>query len=212
MEVHLLLSKRLYQETQVAHEQVENLPFVIALRNEKLTQKEYTQHLADLRVVYESLEKGMLENINLPTIKALYDENLCRTNALEQDLRSFSALDLKPTMAAKDYVNHLNELSKSHPNLLIAHAYVRYLGDLSGGRMIKTTIEKLFPGEHTAFYNFDDLLGPNAMGAKFVEYKNKWKDQLDVQEFTDNDKLAMVEEAKKAFEFTGRMFNSVVQP
>lgn len=205
----LPLSKRLYQETKVLHEQLESRSFVLALRDQKLAEKDYIQHLADLKLVYETLEQGMRENKNIPPIKVLFDEKLCRTSALEKDLRSFHALDTKPTASARQYAEHLKELAATKPILLLAHAYVRYLGDLSGGRMIKKSVEQLFPGEHTAFYDFDDLLGQNAIGAKFVEYKNKWKDHLDTQEFTDNDKMALENEAKMGFEFAGRMFSEL---
>ena len=204
---NLPLSKRLYEETKSAHEQVESMAFVVALRDLKLSQNEYIQYLADLKYIYATLEEGMRSNLNTPAIKILYDDKLCRKKNLEADLQSFQALGCPPSNAAQDYVKHLNNLSKHSPILLIAHAYVRYMGDLSGGRMIKKFVEQLFPGDHTDFYNFDEeLLGPNAIGAKFVEYKNVWKGRLDGLNFTDHEQQSLIEEAKKGFEYAGRMF------
>lgn len=204
----LLLSKRLYEETKSAHEQVESMSFILSLRDQKLLEKEYVQYLADLKVVYEALEECMRSNLDIPSIKVLYDDKLCRKKSLETDLKSFQAEGCHPTEAAMDYVRHLKDLAKKTPFLLLAHAYVRYMGDLSGGRMMKKFVEQLFPGEHTAFYNFDDLLGVNALGAKFVEYKNAWKNQLDSLNFTDSEKLALINEAKTGFEYAGRMFKA----
>lgn len=204
------LSKRLYEETKSVHEQIESVAFVLALRDLTLSQNEYVQYLADLKFVYECLEEGMRVNLGTPTIKALYDEKLCRTKMLEADLKSFQAESCRPTDAAKDYIRHLKELSKNAPILLLAHAYVRYMGDLSGGRMMKKFVETLFPGEHTAFYNFDELLGSNALGAKYVEYKNDWKGRLDKFNFSDKEKLDLIEEARKGFEYAGRMLGSYI--
>lgn len=203
--INLPLSKRLYEETKSVHEQVESMDFVVALRNQKLTQSRYVQYLADLKVVYEALENGLRLNAENPVIKEIYNEKLNRTNSLVQDLKSFAAEDIKPTAAAIDYANYLQDLSKRIPLLLVAHAYVRYLGDLSGGRMLKKFVDQIFPGEHTSFYNFEDLLGPNPNGVKFVEYKNEWKERVDSLELTDNDKIALINEAKKSFELVGRL-------
>jgi heme oxygenase (biliverdin-producing, ferredoxin) len=202
------LSKRLYEETKSVHEQIESMDFILALRNLKLSQKEYAQYLADLKVIYEALENGLEDNQELPAIKAVYDPKINRVQKLEADLRSFESENLKPTEAAKEYAEHLQNLSKQAPAYLLAHAYVRYLGDLSGGRMMKKYIEQLFPGEHTAFYNFDELLGDNAIGAKYVDYKNAWKRNLDHLNFTENEKASLVEEAKKGFIYAGNLFNS----
>lgn len=58
---------------------------------------------------------------------------------------------LTPTQAEATviYVRRLLALSRSDvpgaPDLLLSHAYVRYLGDLSGGQHIRRRVEKLFP-------------------------------------------------------------------
>lgn len=96
------------------------------------------------------------------------------------------------------------------PILLIAHAYVRYLGDLSGGRMLQKYVNQSYPGGHDHFYRFDELLGPEAIGAKVVEFKNLWKSKLDVLPFSEAEMAKLMEEAKKAFEFAGRMMEELI--
>ncbi|KAG6880674.1 hypothetical protein C0992_003057, partial [Termitomyces sp. T32_za158] len=47
--------------------------------------------------------------------------------------------------ALKAYVDRVQALAKApDPSPLLAHSYVRYLGDLSGGQMIRRTIAKAY--------------------------------------------------------------------
>ena len=50
-------------------------------------------------------------------------------------------------------------LAESQPELLAAHSYVRYLGDLSGGQILARIVRESMafrPGQGTAFYAFGD--------------------------------------------------------
>ena len=44
----------------------------------------------------------------------------------------------------KTYVNRIQTISESKPELLVAHAYTRYLGDLSGGQILKKYCSKSY--------------------------------------------------------------------
>jgi len=62
-----------------------------------------------------------------------------------------------------EYTTHLQALSDSaDPSLLLAHAYVRYVGDLSGGQVIRRHVAKAYgtdvaSGEGVRFYDFKSL-------------------------------------------------------
>jgi len=67
----------------------------------------------------------------------VYDPSLNRAASLEQDLEFFAGKEWKAipvVQSAADYADHLTALGQSMPRGLVAHAYVRYLGDLSGGQ------------------------------------------------------------------------------
>lgn len=73
----------------------------------------------------------------------------------------------------EEYVSRLNTLAVSpDPAPLLAHAYVRYLGDLSGGQQIKLRVKKAYSleeddGQGISFYEFGKLggeSGPATMG------------------------------------------------
>lgn len=69
--------------------------------------------------------------------------------------------DIPPALNA--YVDRVQALAKaSDPSPLLAHAYVRYLGDLSGGQTIRRTIGKAYgldeaSGAGLSFYAFKEL-------------------------------------------------------
>merc|ERR1712136_376582 len=62
-----------------------------------------------------------------------------------------------PSQCAKIYVDRLISIAKQDPVLLLAHAYTRYLGDLSGGQILARAAAKAFDlpsGRGSAFYHF----------------------------------------------------------
>ena len=65
--------------------------------------------------------------------------------------------------ALSRYVGRIQELAASpDPSRLLAHAYVRYMGDLSGGQFIRRRIAKAYAledGAGLSFYEFRPLAG-----------------------------------------------------
>lgn len=68
---------------------------------------------------------------------------------------------LLPSKDLTGFTSHLRQLGSSSPALLLSHAYVRYLGDLSGGQFIALKIRRLYnlevseKGTGLMFYEFD---------------------------------------------------------
>lgn len=65
----------------------------------------------------------------------------------------------KPAPALSNFLTHIHDLSTAPDQapLLLAHAYVRYLGDLSGGQIIGGRIKRAYSlkdKDGTAFYDF----------------------------------------------------------
>ena len=88
-----------------------------------------------------------------------------RVNQNMLDAR-FRALKPQPEPAFEDqispatqlYVDRINYLAQNDPDLLVAHAYVRYMGDLNGGQVLSRSIARTYnldteDGIH--FYKFD---------------------------------------------------------
>ena len=67
-----------------------------------------------------------------------------------------------PPQPLSAYTSRLQHLADREPAALLAHAYVRYLGDLSGGQFIKRRIAKAYDLEDSrglSFYDFKQLGG-----------------------------------------------------
>jgi len=49
------------------------------------------------------------------------------------------------------------DVSDDWPAGFVAHHYVRYLGDLSGGQILRRSLERAYPNAPTAFYTFERI-------------------------------------------------------
>ena len=91
------------------------------------------------------------------------DPALFRQASLADDLTALHGpgwlerFSLKP--ATQAYIARLQDLGTAQPALLVAHAYVRYLGDLSGGQMLRQIVARsygLTTDVGSRFYGFGD--------------------------------------------------------
>lgn len=76
-----------------------------------------------------------------------------------------------------DYIHQIEELSYSNdPSALLAHSYVRYLGDLSGGQILRYTVAKAYNLDETtgtgiSYYSFKELRSSKAISHDQGEIK-----------------------------------------
>src|SRR4029077_19037970 len=127
----------------------------------------YVGLIRALHPVYVALEAAMGAHKDDAVVGMVYDPALNRAASLEQDLEFFAGKDWKsiPVVnSASDYADHLTALGKTKPRGLVAHAYVRYLGDVSGGQMMGRSVAKTYEAGDagTNFYNFRDVGDVNA--------------------------------------------------
>ena len=177
------ISSLLREGTSRAHVEAEHSTGAIALLKGRLPLEEYVRWLVILWRVYSALELGLDEWRDNEVLAGTYDPGvLGRAPALAEDITYLSTLlpaspdslpDLdespfplrpstrpiftSPPAPLQAYIARLESLSQSQPHLLLAHAYVRYLGDLSGGQYIGTRIRDAYslPGaDGLQFYQF----------------------------------------------------------
>ena len=132
-----------------------------------------------------------------------------RVNALERDLRYYYGPMWRdkqiPSEACNTYCYRINEIAEKDPYLLIAHHYTRYIGDLSGGQILKGIASKALDnpvGEGLHFYDFPE-----------IEDAKAWKDGyrlcLDNMDLNEQQKNAIITEANYAFRLNMYIFDEI---
>jgi heme oxygenase len=160
------LAERLRTETRELHAAAERSRFMSQLLRGRMTRASYGALLRNLHPIYATLEPAMTRYRDHPSIAPLYLPPLWREPALADDLvaRHGSAwadgFALQP--AAQSYVDRLRQLDAGHAELLVAHAYVRYLGDLSGGQVLRRIVADSLPMAGNAGMSFYDFGKPEA--------------------------------------------------
>lgn len=203
------LAGRLRAETQNLHTQVERSPFMAALVKGRLGLQAYSLLLRNLHPLYAELEAGLVTHAAQPAVAPLVFPRLFRTQAIAHDLQTIwgSNWDTSlPVLApAARYQGRLRDLALNQPALLGAHAYVRYLGDLSGGQLLSGIVSRslqLPPGQGLSFFNFGDA-------AQVASLASAFRAGLDSVGADAGVAQALVDEAKNAFALHGELFEAL---
>mmetsp|Transcript_16547 Transcript_16547/g.44603 ORF Transcript_16547/g.44603 Transcript_16547/m.44603 type:complete len:299 (-) Transcript_16547:129-1025(-) len=149
--------------TRKSHSVAENTAFVTGFFRGIATRDAFSQLVAGLYFVYAAME-AEFDASEDPRVKALDFPDLRRTAALEEDMRFYFGDQFKatvrPSPATALYVARVREVARSRPELLVAHMYTRYLGDLFGGQMMGGMARRslgLSEDEGLRFYTFDAI-------------------------------------------------------
>lgn len=168
------LADRLKAETRSLHLAAERSAFMAALMRGEVDRPAYCALLRNLAALYAALEPALARHAAHPLLAPVHAPALFRGAALARDLALLHgaawADELPLLPATQAYVARLRELDAGEPGLLLAHAYVRYLGDLSGGQMLRRVVARnpaLGGGQGVAFYDFGDPLATRALTASF---------------------------------------------
>lgn len=203
------LAARLKAATRSLHTLAERSGVMAELVQGRLSLPGYCALLRNLRAIYEALEAGLDEH---PGDARLWRPELRRLPALEQDLDRLHVGDWRAdaplTPAALAYVQRLTELAATAPGLLLAHAYLRYLGDLHGGQILARLIQRQFGLQAaerpsgTAFYAFGEP-------ARVEQLKREFREGLDALPLRPGDADAFVAEACEAFRLHQQLFEEL---
>ncbi|KAF6755793.1 heme oxygenase 1 [Ephemerocybe angulata] len=239
------LATLLREGTKQAHTDAETSQGAKLLLGGKLPKDEYVRFLMTLWYVYDAIERALDRHAAYPTLEPTYNPTLlARAPALAADIsylldvpadkwqshpmhKDLCTPSLPSSLQA--YVSRLDALADSaDPSPLLAHSYVRYLGDLSGGQSIKRIIAKAYgldaglagAGEldggsesGVSFYIFKELrsAGPASIG-EMKRIKDWFRDGMNVAGercASGEAKLAIVEEASNAFRLNMGLFSSI---
>lgn len=211
------LPERLRLETRSLHAATERTGAMAALLAGRLPRADYLAMLRNLHAIYAALEAALRAHAGTVAVAALQAGSLGRAAPLAEDLATLHgprwADELPLTGAALDYVARLDALqaaaAPAAAPALVAHAYVRYLGDLHGGQVLQRLV-----GRH---YGLSDELG--APGTRFYDFgstpevlalRQQLRAALGSLPFDGDEQDAVVAEACWAFEQHQRLFTELL--
>lgn len=196
------LSTRLREGTQHSHTAAENTAFMKCFLKGIVEREPFRKLLANLYLVYSTLEEELQRYQNDPVIGRMYFPELNRKANLEKDLAYYYGDNwrdqITPLNAGLVYVNRLREIANTDPALLVAHSYVRYMGDLSGGQSLKNIVRSAMNlplDQGTALHEFEQIPTVEARRA----FKERYRQALDSLPIDEATMERIVEEANYAF-------------
>jgi heme oxygenase len=200
------LAERLRQATQSIHRVAERSGVIRQLLRGQVEQRVYCALLRNLHALYEALEDELDRHAPLPALAAVRFPALFRSAPLAQDLiylHGCGWTSLPLAQAMQDYVARIRQLGAEQPTTLAAHAYVRYMADLSGGQILGDVVKRalsLHTWDGASFYRFDG----DAMALK-AQFRAAL-DSLPISKLAADD---IVVEAQTAFARHVRLFDEL---
>lgn len=188
----------LYLRTKTLHVEAERTGIIRDLLRDEASREGYILLLRNLLPAYREMERGLERHRGSRNLAALALYRLDRAPAIESDLvalygkgwrRGISLLD-----AGEAYARRIAKAAEGDGARLIAHAYTRYLGDLSGGQILQRLLErslKLRPSE-LSFYDFPRF-------SDLAALKADYRKALDQAGALVSDPQAVIEEGAIAF-------------
>ncbi|WP_406445973.1 biliverdin-producing heme oxygenase [Streptomyces sp. NBC_01613] len=192
------------------HVEAETSTFMSDLLGGRLGVDAYARYTEQLWFVYKALEAGAERLASDPVAGPFIQPELYRLPALERDLAHLRGTDwqagLTALPATQAYAARVRECAERWPGGYIAHHYTRYLGDLSGGQIIRGKAEKTWgfdrKGDGVRFYVFEGIANPAA-------FKRGYRELLDAVRADDLEKQRIVAECKRAFALNTAVFRAL---
>ncbi|RZU53768.1 heme oxygenase [Krasilnikovia cinnamomea] len=199
---------RLRRATMAEHREAETRTFITRLMDGRIPLAGFVALTAQYLVIYRALEDAADRMGADGTAAAFADPALSRVPALEADLAELHGPDwpsaVTPIEATQRYAARLREHCFTSPVHFLAHHYVRYLGDLSGGRLVGRAVAKAYGlgPARLAFYTFDQI--DDVRG-----YKAAYRERLDALPYPVEDLAVLVAEARLAFRLNSAVFEQL---
>lgn len=206
------LSAALKDGTAESHAAAESVRFVADFVKGKIDRDLFARLTVALLRAYTALESE-LDRHGPSVFPALHHpRELARREALEDDVEFFygdnwaTLEECKLTPATKDYCDRIRFVAETEPLLLLSHAYTRYLGDLSGGRVLMRVARRALnlggSDDGLRFYKFDNVSNPKS-------FKDAYRRELDGLDLDVEAVERLVAEANVAFVLNMRLFEEL---
>jgi len=196
--------------SQDRHTEAETSSFMADLVGGRLDRAAFARYTEQLWFVYRALEAGAALLAADPVAGPFLRPALLRVPALEDDLRHLLGPGWRERATALPatarYARRITEVAADWPAGYVAHHYTRYLGDLSGGQVIRVTAERAYGfapgGSGVRFYVFDGIPNPAA-------FRREYRAALDALPLGPGEAGRVVAECRSAFAFTTALLQAL---
>ena len=201
-------STRIREATRDDHERTERSGFISAFLDGRVSRSGFAAMTGQLWFIYEALESGAVLLRDDPIVGPFLDPRLARGASLDADLVELAGPDWRERVTAGPataaHAERIRHLARTWPGGYLAHHYIRYLGDLSGGKVVGRTAQRVYGLSEAGvrFYRFDDI--PSAR-----EFKDAYRKLLDDAPWAEDERRRILDEASLGFRMTGAMFHDL---
>jgi len=203
------LAAKLREGTKKPHSTAENTGFVLCLLKGVLEPISLRKFVSYLYFVYSALEQNLEKHREHPIVGPMYFTELNRTANLQEDLAYYYGENWRDQITPSEYcdrfVARIHTVSVTHPELLVAHSYTRYMGDLSGGQAFRKIFRNaldLPEDQGTRFFEFDEI-------PELQAFKGQYRQALDSLSVNDEMVEKMIVEANHSFYLSRSLFKGL---
>ncbi|XP_063897290.1 heme oxygenase 1 [Helicoverpa armigera] len=206
-----LFTTRMRKATRKIHnisDALVNAKFALSLRDEEV----WGGGLFIFYHIFGFLEDAK-ERLRMPDFDKLFvNKALYRKKAFEDDLTHYLGENwrsIPKAMALENYIEHLQELERSSPQLLMAYVYHLYLGLLSGGQILAKK-RRVFGDENSKTVTYTDKV-TDFTGTDISQLKKDFRQAMNeiADKMTEEEKEAFIEESNQVFVMNNLIVNSV---
>jgi heme oxygenase len=192
--------RRLHGRIGKAHHQAEGMALSRSLLSGAATPLQLAALIRALEPAYTLLEQQVPALATQLGARDIPWPQLRRRAALQQDVANLACLpDTPVSPAAGAWLTRLQELAQHSPHRLMAHVYVRYGGDLSGGQQLAEQANRILAGEALPALRFWRFERPVS------ELKAGLHDGFEALGLSEGEDQELLEESEAAFRLTQRL-------
>jgi heme oxygenase len=188
----------LYVRTRGLHLEAEQSGIIADVLRGDASRDGYILLLRNLYPAYTAMEQGLARHDRTPGLDRLSAYRFDRAGAIAADLGALCGAnwttEIPVLPAGENYARVIAQAAEGDGSALIAHAYTRYLGDLSGGQIVHKLLAKslqLRP-DQLSMYAFSGFPDPATL-------KNEYRHALEYAGTLAVDPARVIEEGATAF-------------
>ncbi|MDB2439773.1 biliverdin-producing heme oxygenase [Hellea sp.] len=191
----------LKESTWALHTEAEKTGVVADIIRQRVVMKGYLNFIHNLIEVYKALESETAWLSNYAPLQKLFTPALHRHKQLEHDYEKLLSLNAeipsdKIHAETRNYCEHIRHSQKHVPVAMLAHIYVRYLGDLNGGQVLRRLLKSSLglSDDSLTFYAFPDI-------NDLADFRTNFRETLNKTIVTETERQSAKQAAMDAFKF-----------